>query len=118
MDRSRLLIACLALALTFGGCRDAAPPPVEKPAASPSRAPIGLVGTWVHRPSLDARHDTLVLRADSSATGWMKERSDSNTVLPVQRWRVGFLSRDPVAARSDRPGRYQDGGDVGRESDT
>ena len=111
MITSRLVVSSLMLALSAGGCRDAPPPRVETPVPSPSRAPVGLVGTWVHRPALDARHDTLILRADSTATGWMKEETDSTTVLPVQRWRVSFLSRDPVVARTDMPGRYQDGGD-------
>jgi hypothetical protein len=67
----------------------------------------------VREPPLDARHDTLVLRADSIATGWMLKDPESDTVIAVARWQVTFLSRDPAVARTDMPGRYQDGGDVG-----
>lgn len=113
MNWRHCAISCLVLALSVGGCRDNAPPPVEKPAPSPPRAPIAMLGTWLHRPSLDARHDTLVLHADSTATGWMKEETDSGTVvLAVARWKVAFMSKDPVVDRTDMPGRYQDGGDV------
>jgi hypothetical protein len=105
------LLSCVVIVLAVGGCRDAAPPPVEKPAPSPSRAPVGLLGTWVRNPPLDVRHDTLVLRADSTATGWTREYHSGDTVFAVARWKVEFLSKDPAVSRADQPGRYQDGGD-------
>jgi hypothetical protein len=80
-------------------------------APSPPRTPVALVGTWLRSPSHDPRHDTLVFRADSTASGWMRLMSDSTTVVAVARWKVGFLSRDPAVARTDMPGRYEDGGD-------
>ena len=108
----RTSLPCLLFALLAVGCRDTAP--VKKPAtASPARVPIALLGTWVRTPSRDASHDTLVLRADSIATGWLRLESDSSTVIAVSRWTVAFLSRDPAVARTDMPGRYQDGGDFG-----
>ena len=82
---------------------------------SPPRAPVALLGTWVRDPSLDIRHDTLVLHADSTATGWSREYHGGDTVFAVARWKVAFLSRDPAVTRTDMPGRYQDGGDVGCE---
>lgn len=110
MTASRLLPL---LALAVIGCRDAAPPAVEKSEPSPPRAAVGLIGTWVRQPPLDARHDTLVLRADSTASGWMLKDPESDTVIAVARWQVTFLSRDPAVTRTDMPGRYQDGGDFG-----
>lgn len=113
MTASRIALSSLVLALVVIGCRDKAPAPASRLATPRVRAPVGLLGTWVRSPSRDARHDTLVFRADSTATGWMRTMRDTNTVVAVSRWHVGFLSRDPVVARTDMPGRYQDGGDGG-----
>lgn len=113
MSTSRAGLVCVFLALVGGGCRDAAPPPpVERATPAPAHAAIGLVGTWVRKPPLDVRHDTLVLRADSSASGWILRDPESDTVIAIARWQVTFLSRDPAVSRTDMPGRYQDGGDV------
>jgi hypothetical protein len=105
-------LPCLLFALLAIGCRDTASPVKQSATASPARVPVALLGTWVRTPSRDARHDTLVLRADSIATGWLRLESDSTTVIAVSRWTVAFLSRDPAVARTDMPGRYQDGGDA------
>jgi len=115
MRTSRIVFCCLVFALAVSSCRDAAPPPAEKPAPSAPRAAVGLLGTWVRNPPLDVRHDTLVLSADSTATGWSREYHDGDSVFAVARWKVAFLSRDPAVARTDMPGRYQDGGDLGCE---
>ena len=112
MTTSRAGRVCMLLALVVGGCRDAAPPAVEKPASSPPRRPVALFGTWLRNPPFDVRHDTLVLRPDSTATGWIRSTDDSATVLAIAHWSVGFRSKDPVVSRRDMPGRYQDGGDA------
>lgn len=113
MNASHRALSCVLLALTVNGCRQSAPPPSENTAPLPPRSAVGLLGTWVRTQSLDVRHDTLVLRADSSAAGWMLKYPESDTVVAVARWQVAFLSRDPAATRTDMPGRYQDGGDFG-----
>ena len=113
MNTSRAGLVVVLFALVVGGCQgEAAPPPVEKPAPSLPRTAIGLVGTWVRKPPLDVRHDTLVLHADSSASGWIVKDPESDTVIAVARWQVTFLSKDPAVSRTDMPGRYQDGGDL------
>jgi hypothetical protein len=106
-------IPTILLALALIACRDAPPPVAQKAQPSPPRPPVALLGTWLRTPSLGARHDTLVLRPDSTATGWMLRHPDSDTVVAVARWKVAFLSRDPATARADIPGHYQDGGDPG-----
>lgn len=111
MITTRIGCSCLLVALAVIGCRDEAPPPPKTPATAAPRTPVGLLGTWVRNPPLDLRHDTLVLRADSTATGWTREYHGGDTVFAVARWKVSFLSKDPAATRADMPGRYQDGGD-------
>src|SRR5690242_204508 len=106
MRTSRILLALSLLA-----CSEKPAPVVQKPVPSAPRRPVALLGTWLRMPPLDSRHDTLVLRPDSTATGWTKVESDSTRVIPVARWQVAFLSRDPAVTRADMPGRYQDGGD-------
>jgi hypothetical protein len=112
MNTSRAGLVCVLLALVVGGCRDAAPPPVEKPAPSPPRRPVALFGTWLRNPPFDVRHDTLVLRPDSTATGWTRWADDTTSVVAIAHWSLKFLSKDPAVSRTDMPGRYQDGGDA------
>jgi hypothetical protein len=103
----------ILLALALLACTEKPAPVVEKSVSSPPRRPVALLGTWVRMPPLDVRHDTLVLRPDSSASGWILKNPGSDTVIAVARWQVAFLSKDPAATRTDMPGRYQDGGDLG-----
>ena len=102
---------CILLALALLACSEKPAAVVQKPAPSTLRRPVALLGTWVRTPPLDLRHDTLVLRADSTAAGWSRMHHGGDTVFAVARWKVAFLSRDPAVTRSDMPGRYQDGGD-------
>lgn len=113
--RNVMRVPHILLVLCVLACSDK-PAPVARthsPEPARPRPPVALLGTWLRSPALDGRHDTLVLRADSSATGWIRSSDKADTVIAVARWQVSFLSRDPVAARTDVPGRYQDGGDVG-----
>ena len=112
MNTSRAGLVWVLLAVVLGGCRDAAPPPVEKPASSPPRRPMALFGTWLRNPPFDVRHDTLVLRPDSTATGWTRWTDDTASVVEIAHWSVKFLSKDPAVSRTDTPERYQDGGDA------
>lgn len=53
--------------------------------------------------------DTIVLNADSSARGWILSEGRR---VPVSRWKVAYLSTDPVGSRRDFGLKLQDGGDA------
>jgi hypothetical protein len=98
----------LALVCALSGCRDK--PPAKPPAGMRTRAPVGFVGKWVQLEPRTHLGDTLVLNADFTASGsvpWYDNRSRRAT-----RWRIKFTSRDPVTARRDWYGRWDDGGDA------
>ena len=100
---------CALLALVVGACAEPAPARSSSPSARLA-APVGLFGAWVAVGGPGAGRDTLVLRADSTATGWNRRAGYYD--IPVTRWRIKFRSSDPVAARADWLGvHYQDGGD-------
>lgn len=78
--------------------------------AHPRAMPVGLFGTWVDRRQRPVP-DTLVLREDSTASGVNRRVDD--VPMRVTRWKVAFLSKDPITSRADvLGGIYQDGGDL------
>jgi hypothetical protein len=90
------------------GCGEERMPPGST--ATLPRLPVGLFGTWVQASRVPAP-DTLVLREDSTARGW--NRRHDEPPMFVTRWKVAFLSKDPISSRADFLGMiYQDGGDL------
>lgn len=78
-------------------------------AVIPPKEPVALVGAWIRLTPKRLAGDTLILRADKSASGiipWEDSRD-----LRVTTWDVRFGSRDSVAAREDWREGHTDGGD-------
>lgn len=100
----------LLVVILLAACRDSAhrKPPVH----AHTRAPIGLVGSWVQIRPDSVRGDTLTLRADFRASGLVPRYQGDTLIMHATRWKVQFTSHDPVAMRGDWYGGREDGGDV------
>lgn len=102
---SRTGMLTLLLSIT-GGCAKDEPPktPVEPP-----RPGVALVGAWHRIAPLRLAGDTLLLRADTTASGVIAW--DEGRDMRVAHWSVRFGSRDSVAGRQDWREGHSDGGD-------
>jgi hypothetical protein len=101
-------LTLLMVGLAVAACRDAAPPQKPPSVQSTARAPVALVGTWVQERTASIGSDTLLLRADSTASG----RLPGFPAGRATRWKMMFTSRSPVVDRSDWYGGHPDGGDL------
>jgi hypothetical protein len=109
MLRSLLIVALLVSAChgkTAERVAETTTPSVPPP-------PIGFVGEWVQVAPVAYSGNTLTLRADSSASGRLPHyRADTAGVASATRWRVMFMSHEPVASRTDWWGGHTDGGEA------
>jgi hypothetical protein len=109
--RNAMKLVRILLALPLAGCQ-ANESPNNSALAEPVRphAAVSLVGDWLVVAPSRLKGDTRRLRADSTAEGIIPW--PPNRYARVSRWKIRYMSKDPVGTREDWRQGFSDGGDA------